>query len=258
MTAQWVKYGTRSGWMELGSVPASAIGGIDFWSKVLRVVCAAEGGHVDMVQCYDLGIMSAGPIGATAQSGALAQLLNLIPFEIRQAKLGALFEQAGLGLSEKGFTKGIGPASHEDLKKAFLGGSDGWAWKESEKQVALAWVNALSSALRDPTSLRCIGKIAIPVLKPYVSALAERVFGMDGLFIAESPVIKRAIATWVSFSVNHPTGANRLLSQSGGVPGIPPTADAILEVASRASPLWPATFSQRVGRTRAALEKESW
>jgi len=251
----WVKYGDRRGWQWPGVVPAKQIAGMTFWAKAARVACAAEGGQLDMVQCYDRGIMSVGPFGATAAFGALGDFLSEIPRNILVQYLGELFRRTCLSLNGTVLMRGLSPATLEELNYAFRGGADDTTWEESfaSASLALEWVRAFAAMLADTASHRGVGMACSKLLSTiYMTPAAGELLGMrPSSTPPASAAAQRAAACFLSFAVNHPQGAMRLLRTAGC------DADRMLDAAMAAGP-WPATFGQRVARTRAALASEAW
>lgn len=241
----WVRYGNRHGWLWSGTVKAAALAGNDFWSKAARVVCAAEGGNVDMVQCYDAGIFTAGPLGATAAFGTLAKLLADIPENLLVTHLGAMFEERCLGFAGGTFRVGLRAATVDDLRRAFLGGTEDvtmWQATDPEAIIARRWVEAFAALLADPAALRGIAVASGKTLMGYLPVEARMLL---------PTVHNQATACFLAFAINNPRGAMRLLRAAG------PDADRMLDVASQRG-AWPDTFPQRVSRTRAALNAEQW
>lgn len=247
----WVRYGTRHGWLWRGVVPARELAGATFWAQAARVTCIAEGGNVDMVQCYDAGIFTAGPLGATAAFGTLAKLLADIPANLREQHLGELCEERGLSFDGT-FRMGLRAATADDLKRVFLGNGDETTWGPEDPEAVLArrWVEAFAALLADPAALRGIALASGKTLQAYLVPEAAQLLGTvqnPGL----APANPRAVACFLSFAINNPRGALRVLKAAG------PDADRMLDVASHPGS-WPDTFPQRVGRTRAALAAETW
>ncbi len=256
----WVKYGDRHGWLWRGVVGSRALMGGDFWAQAVRVTCAAEGGNVDMVQCYDAGIMTAGPLGATAAFGSLAKLVAEIPSELRDRYLGDLFHFADLGLREApsaGFTKGIRSATEAELVDAFLAGGDQHTWTADMLSASQArdWVVAFAALLADPAAMRSISSASCKTLMGFLTSDASKILGAGAILgstcAGSSIASRRATAAFLAFAVNNPKGALAVLRAAGC------DADRILDVASGAG-AWPSTFPQRVARTRAALDAETW
>lgn len=253
----WVRYGERHGWMLTGSVPASKLAGADFWAQAVRVACIAEGGHVDMVQCYDAGIMSAGPLGFTAAFGTLAALLAAMPPAKLVERLGGLFAGQCMGLrtdpalGPPAFVRGLVPMTADELRGVFLGGSDGVTWDEDQKEVARLWTVALGDLLADPATFRSTSSAATKTLRSYLGAEAAQLLAFSGSNPPTLTALRRAAACFLSYAVNNPRGALRLLKAAG------PDADRMLEIAAHGG-AWPETFAQRTGRTRAALAAETW
>ena len=253
---QWVTYGVRHGWMWRGTIPAKELQGASFAVQATRVACTAEGGCIDAVQCYDTGIMTAGPIGATAMFGALARLLAEIAAPVRERHLGALCESRHLGLREganPAFTVGLRTATKDELRKAFLGDSDQahWEREDAEAQLALEWTVALAELMGDLEARRAIATASAKTILGYLAPAAAKILGCDATAISERPAVRRAIACHLAFAINNPRGALAVLQLSG------PDADRMLDVASQSGP-WPVTFPQRVTRTRVALAAEVW
>lgn len=267
MNARWVRYGNRHGWQITGNVPAAALrvgSGDDFWTKALRVACAAEGGHADAVQCYDAGVMTAGPLGCTATSGTLADLLAEIPEAAREYFIGRLLREqcAELVVRFEGdrnrsyLRRTIGPDGASlnavECRSVFLGGSDGVAWSDEQKQLALDWTNALHAMLRAPDVGDCVVGASARILRSY---MPFRAAGRFGFVVGQPPasaVRREAAACFLAFAINNPVGAVELIDKVSEL-----TADTILIAASNEGGL-PSTFKQRVGRTTTALAAESW
>lgn len=254
----WVRYptaqGTRMGWRWTGTVPARDLLGATFWAQAARVACVSEGGMLDSVQCYDAGIFTAGPLGATALTGTLGSFLADIPGPTLAAHLGPLGEQHGLGFcaGERAFKIGFRTATADDLRRVFLGNGDQLVWKDADAQAlqARAWVVAFASLLSDPIARRGIGIAAARLIREYLGSAGQPVFMPGGAF--EVPRhMQRACACYLAFAINNPKGAARLLSIAGA------DADKMLDVASAPGP-WPNVFASRVGRTRTALAAEAW
>lgn len=274
MKILWQTYGEFSGWQWEGVVPARVLVGETWEQKALRVVTAAEGGMVDMVQCYDAGIMTAGPLGATARFGTLQALLGFMPRERLQGHLGALFEEAGVGLHtshapggvQATFTKGLRPITEErELRELFMAGSDGKAWNGEQVDYAEQWVRGLAALLADSAAVGAISTASVATLRTYLaparSALGwTPVFpGANELLPPTDPAVRRFAAAWIAFAVNHPRGARRMLDALGGRahPHLP--AEALLREAQKGpAGGYPATFPQRVNRTLRALDAEHW
>lgn len=250
----WVRYGDLHGWLHRGSIPAKELVGATFWVQAARVACAAEGGNLDAVQCYDPGVFTVGPFRATAASGALALFLADIPSSILLAHLGPLCERYGLGFSagEREFKIGLRTATVDDLRRVFLGGADLVAWSADspEAQRALAWVEAFASMLADPSARRGIGAATAKQVMAELGDEGAAVFGVGPGYEVAVPM-RRACACYLAFAMSHPKGAARLLRMAG------PDADKMLDAANKPGP-WPDIFPQRVGRTRAALDAEVW
>lgn len=253
---QWVKYGARYGWQHVGTIPASKLPGADFWARAARVACAAEGGAIDMVQCYDAGILSAGPLGANVASGTLARLLDCITADVLAYYLGDLAEQHGLGLKNGSFMLGLRPATTAQLHALFLGSTNEniqttWTPETDEAADAKEWVEALAELFADSRAQYGILQGTTRMIQTYTTREANAAFGLS--FVNAEPLIanERGYATWLAYAVNNPKGAERLLAAAG------PDADSMLSVAA-AGGAWPSTFASRTGRTRAALEAEVW
>lgn len=248
----WVRYGDRHGWMAHGGVPAKALAGATFWTQAARVTCIAEGGCVDMVQCYDAGIFTAGPLGATAAFGTLGKLLVDVPPNLREQHLGEMCEERCLGYDGNTFRIGLRVATADDLRRVFTGNADLRAWgrEDPEAVIARRWVEAWGALLADPAALRGIGVACGRMLQAYLPATAATKLGFS-VSVNPSASARRATATFLSFSINNPKGALRVLDAAGA------DADRMLDAASRPG-AWPDTFPQRVARTRAALAAESW
>jgi hypothetical protein len=255
ITPSWVKYGDRRGWLWRGTVPAREMTGATFWVQASRVACVAEGGCLDMVQCYDAAIMTAGPLGANAISGTLPRLLREIPPVTLEAHLGDLFDarHMGLDMTLSTFTKGLRKATTDDLRLVFLDGADirTWHYDDPAALVAREWVVRLARMLADPCTRRAVGTATAAMLRGYASAEARNAFCLVGTTEPPDPRGRRGYAAWLSFAINNPKGAAALLKMAGA------DADRLLDVASQPGP-WPNTFAQRVGRTRAALDAEAW
>jgi hypothetical protein len=216
----------------------------------------AEGGHVDMVQCYDAGIMTAGPLGFTALTGTLASLLALVPSNLLIKYLGVLFEERHVGLQTDpaygpAFVRGLYSMDVDMRREVFLGGSDGVTWTDNQKDIAYAWVRAFRDLLCDPAAHRATTKAASTVLRTYLTPTAKTLLA----FVLPNPpsavALRRAAACFLGYAVNNPKGADRLLAASG------PDAERMMEIAVHGG-AWPATFGQRTPRLRAALNAEVW
>lgn len=252
----WVKYGEQHGWLYRGEVPARELVGSTFWERAARVACIAEGGNIDMVQCYDRAVMSAGPLGANVVSGTLAQLFAAMPRDVLARHLNELFRAANLGLDTANpvapiFTWGLTVAEPEVLTQAFLLGGDPKTWQPSDEtaQHALRWVRALGALLADPAARRALTAATVAMLRQY---LDPKIAAPRGWSDTGTPAARKALACWLSFAINNPRGA-RVLAEAS------PRSDAeglLLTAMNGGS--WPATFGQRVGRTRAALDAEAW
>lgn len=254
----WVRYGSLHGWMWRGAIPAKELVGAGFWAQAARVACSAEGGSVDMVQCYDAGIFTAGPLGMTARFGTLAKLVAEVPSNVRLKYLGPLAELRGLGLREGPgavFTVGLRTATPADFERVFLGGADLSAWAEADEEAQLAreWVVAFAEMLTDPAARRGVTTVSANMLKSYLAPEAAKLFGFGPVGAPEpvKPDAKRAMACHLAFAINNPKGALKVLQIAG------PDADRILDAAGQPG-AWPSTFPQRVARTRAALATEAW
>lgn len=243
--------------MTIGVVPASSLAGGDFWTQATRVACTAEGGHVDMVQCYDAGIMSAGPLGFTAAFGTLAILLAEQPSALLETCVGDLFAERCMGLrtdparGQPAFVRGVRQMTHDELVEAFLGGSNGIEWTEDQRKLAHKWTVSLQVMLSQPASLRSTANAASKTLRTYLNAEAARLLAFTGQQPPSLLQLRRAAGCYLAYAVNNPRGALRLLKAAG------PDADRMLEIAARPG-AWPETFAQRTGRTRAALATETW
>jgi len=158
VSPSWVRYGNRHGWMWRGVVPARDLAGATFLVQAARVTCIAEGGNVDMVQCYDAGIFSAGPLGATAAFGTLARLLADIPANLREQYLGELCEERCVGFDGTTFRLGLRAATPDDLRRVFLANGDKTTWGPTDPEAIIArrWVEAFAAMLADPAALRGI------------------------------------------------------------------------------------------------------
>lgn len=243
--------------MVTGAVPASKLAGGDFWTMAVRVACAAEGGHVDMVQCYDAGILSAGPLGFTVAFDTLPKLLAEIARSTLAQYLGDCFAERAICLQSDPahgaprFVRGLRPLSKTELREVFLGGSNGITWTNEQKQIAFDWVVAFNALLADPSTHRATARASGKVLSSYVTPEAAQLLAFAGSNPPSPPMLRRAAACFLSYAVNHPRGAGRLLKAAGG------DADRMMEIASHPG-AWPETFAQRTGRTRAALAAEAW
>lgn len=255
MSPAWVRYGNDHGWLHRGSIPAKELIGATFWAQAARVACAAEGGNLDMVQCYDAGVFTAGPLGATIASGALARFLADIPMNLLVTHLGALAERYGLGFcaSDREFKIGLRTATIEDLRRVFVGGSTFYAWHPTDPAALQAreWVEAFAALLADPAARRGIGIASAQVVAGYLDSAASSIFNATRVGEIMPASMRRPAACYLAFAINNPRGAARLLAMAGA------DADKMLDTASRPGP-WPDTFAQRVGRTRAALDAEAW
>ena len=254
---QWVQYGSRHGWMVTGVVPATNLAGGDFWAQAARVACMAEGGRVDMVQCYDAGIMSAGPLGFTAATGTLAALLAEQPPDLLEQCLGDLFAEKSMGLrADKAmgipvFTRGLHAMSKAELVDAFLGGSDGVTWTHEQQALAHKWAVSLQFLLERPASSRSTASATGKVLRTYLSNDAANLLAFTAGQPPSRTELRRAAACFLAYAVNNPRGALKLLNAAG------PDADRMMAIAAHPG-AWPETFSQRTGRTRTALTAEQW
>jgi hypothetical protein len=255
---QWVKYGERHGWLITGALPANRLSGGDFWSQASRVACAAEGGQVDMVQCYDAGIMTAGPLGFTAATETLPKLFAEMPRPVLAHHLGDRFAAHGIGLQSNPahgvprLVRGLRPLSLIEQREVFLGGSNGIEWTEEQQRIAFDWVVAINALLTDPATLRATAQAAGKLLSGYVAQEAATLLGFASPYSPPSQTgLRRAAACYLAYAINHPRGALRLLKAAG------PDAERLMELAQHAG-AWPETFAHRTRRLRAALDAETW
>lgn len=257
---KWQVYGGFAGWQWEGTVPPSVLVGQSWEVKAVRVVAAAEGGKVDMVQCYDAGIMTAGPLGATVRFGTLQALLGAIPLHVLQRHLGGVFEEAGVGLQlapgmSAVFTRGLRPLTDlAELRDVFFAGSDGKAWNGEQVDFAERWVRGLAALLQDPASHPAVTAASVNTMMGYLHPARGALGWTQAHQVPPTPELRKAAACWVAFAINNPTGAQRLL-QAAGARGLL-SAESLLSEAQ--APGYPTTFAQRVGRTRRALDAETW
>lgn len=258
MNVKWQTYGEFEGWQWEGVVPASVLVGESWAHKALRVVTAAEGGMVDMVQCYDAGIMTAGPLGATARFGTLQALLGEIPRPVLQTHLGKMFEEAGVGLHvapgmQAVFTRGLRPVIEPaELREVFFAGSDGKRWNGEQMDFAERWVRGLAATMADAAG--AIARASIRTLEAYLAPARKMILPDD---LQHAPT-RKAAACWVAFAINNPAGAKRLLAATTRRPPYLTADDLLQEAQKGAAAGYPATFAQRVTRTRRALDAERW
>lgn len=257
---KWQVYGSFEGWQWEGTVLPRVLVGQSWGVKAVRVVAAAEGGKVDMVQCYDAGIMTAGPLGATARFGTLQAMLGAIPMHVLQQHLGDVFEEAGVGLHvapgvSAVLTRGLRPVTDlAELQDVFFAGSDGRAWNGEQVDFAERWVRSLAALLQDPASHPGVTTASVNTLMRYVQP-AKEALGWSAMHPEPpTPEGRKAAACWGAFAINNPTGAQRLLQAARARGAL--SAESLLSEAQ--APGYPATFPQRVGRTRRALDAEAW
>lgn len=269
MTAKWTKYGKLSGWVEWGKRDAAKLPGVDFWSRAVRVAAAAEGGKVDMVQCYDAGIMTAGPLGATARFGwlqrLLAKCLESDAQRFIETMQPAMFPTDGLisvVLPDPKVPTGYSMRSCEAvehvattdaaLRSIFLGGSDGMKWDDEQKLVARRWVECLAMLLSGPFDAVVVDECRHALMR--FAKPAENLLEFDA---AGYTTQQQLGACFLAYAVNNPNGALRMLkavlrTMSDRHAG---AASQMLALAASGE-YGPATFKERTARTRAALKRE--
>lgn len=253
MAPKWTTYGKMSGWVEWGARPVKELGGKDYWSKATRVCCAAEGGKIDMVQCYDGGIMTAGPLGATAKFGYLQLLLGKA-LEHGGTKFidhmhRAMYPMEGTisfvvrvpGLDERyvmrsAYRPEADATSDMALRDIFLAGSDSITWSLEQKAVALRWVECLTNLLRDHDFDPVVLKVSEKMLRGFAGGLPN--------FMSQP--VELSIA-FLAFAINHPAGAKRLINDANF------DLDAMLRMAKLRSDRWPTTFIVRAPKIEKAL-----
>lgn len=224
----WASYGKRRGWAHWGEQSALrlTVPGDEWMTKAVRVAAAAEGGKLDAVQCYDAGVMSAGPLQGTAAWGYLQRLIGRMQahdFERVTDHLGEiLYERSWSAIWEApvgAFTRGgyaFYSLDHEtdrqdpndtrpELCRILLGGSDGVTWNKEQSDHAKAWVRGLVGLLRDPTFAPVVADECAWILRRFLWSKAvpylERVESVPGILRA----------AYLAFAINHPAGALRLL-----------------------------------------------
>lgn len=261
----WTGYGGYLGWAHYGTRKASELlPGEDFWSKAVRVAASAEGGKVDAVQCYDSGIMTAGPLQATAKFHYLQHLLATC-----------------YNADNEGFVKCMIPAMYTDnadpiypllpnpkvpggwsiclpdgtpaitnaqLQKVFLGGSNGRAWSSPQKAHAKQWVECLTELLQ------CFdAEVAIHsgwLLRRFFSEKArQQIAGLE----LDEVERDRLTACHLAYSINNPASAQRILSSVVTQKAPRPNHAAYLAIAGVSRP---DTFPKRVAATRARILAE--
>jgi len=244
----WASYGKRRGWAHWGERSALhlVVPGDEWMTKAVRVAAAAEGGKLDAVQCYDAGIMSAGPLQGTAAWGYLQRLLgrmqehdfdrfaNHVGEVLYQRSWSAIWE-APVGIFTRGGYAFFTLDHHSDrqdpndtrpeLQKILLGGSDGVTWSKEQLDHAEAWVRALVGLLRDPWFEPVVAEESAWILRRFLWSKAVPYLER----FESAPGILRA--AYLAFAINHPAGALRLLK--GTVEGL---CDEPLEGAPSPSP----------------------
>lgn len=258
----WVEENGRSGWREVGTVPASELSAWSVWTQMARVVCAAEGRCVDYVSACTPGVLDIGPLAIPLDTRAAeakhhasggASIIGEIMMPTWREALAYECEVDGIGFirsREDGgpvFTRGIMPIVEDDLRAFFWGGSDGYAWTEKQKATSGRWVAGISRLLREPTAK---SRVLIGVgnaLRHHLEdqGVRERV---DSLIQRKN---LRPVAIYFALAVKADGAAKRLATFAGW------DATRMLEAAAMAGP-WPETFAARVPRLRMALDREKW
>lgn len=221
----WAGYGKYRGWAYYGSrsTRALVVPGDEWATKALRVVAAPESGKVDAVQCYDAGVMSAGPFQATAHYGVLQRLLAMLQradFALFERHVGEVLWQrswsAVWGASDSWDARGkyafysldapeTPLKARADLQRILLGGSDGVQWTRGQTAHAKAWVLSLVALLREESLWPTVARECAWMLGRYMHPGAKPVLDR----VEPEPGVLRAV--YLQFAVNHPAGALRLL-----------------------------------------------
>lgn len=224
----WASYGKRSGWAHWGknSALSLVVPGDEFATKAVRIAAAAEGGKIDAVQCYDTGIMSAGPLQGTARFGLLQRLLarmQRLDFPRFESYFGEIMYErswvAVWGSTEAFDARGkfafyslddptTPLKSMAELERILLGGSDGRKWSRQQSGYAKAWMYPFVRILQDPVFLPCVANESAWIVQRYLHPKAKPILDR----IEPTPGLLRA--TYLSFAINHPAGALRLLRET--------------------------------------------
>jgi hypothetical protein len=258
---KWTTYGNYSGWVNWGSRASTQLKGTDFWAKAVRVVCDAEGGKVDMVQCYDAGIMTAGPLGATAKFGYLQRLLGKCLEYDGQRFIDIMHpamypldgtisfvvpdERAPQGYALRSAYNPSEPAlTDKALRDIFLGGSDGKTWDGQAREDALRWIQALSELLGG--EFDCV---VLDECREVVKRFAEPM----RVFVSGKAAMPGEVqAVFVAYAVNNPAAAMKMLKRCYESKQLVQT---MLLMAEHDAGL-PNTFAQRTPAVRSALQRE--
>jgi len=228
MTPRWVSYEKRHGWMWAGEVGADrlVVAGDAWATRAVRLTAHAEGGRADMVQCYDAGVMSAGPLQATARFGLLQRLLariQAVDFRRFEAVMGdVMYGRSAVAVwgstpawDARGafaFFSLSDPTtplkSRDELEQILLGGSDGTAWLQDQAAWARHWVESLAMLLRQDWVIPVVAEECAFALGRFVSPEAEAILGR----VEPEPGVLRAVHA--SFAVNHPAAAMRVLAEA--------------------------------------------
>jgi len=280
----WASYGKRRGWAHWGEQSALrlVVPGDEWMTKAVRVAAAAEGGKLDAVQCYDAGIMSAGPLQGTAAWGYLQRLIGRMQAhdfervadhiaEVMYERSWSAVWEAPVGVFTRGgyafYTLDRDSALQDpsdtrpELCRILLGGSDGVTWSKEQSDHAKAWVRALVGLLRDPRFAPVVAEESAWILRRFLWSKAvpylERVESEPGVLRA----------AYLAFAINHPAGALRLLKGSVDASfdpqfseHLPPTAEGCVQymlTAARARHYrTPNTFPARAKAIHTALAHE--
>jgi hypothetical protein len=227
----WTGYGGYKGWAHWGTQTAAKleVPGDEWLTKAVRIAARAEGNRCDGCQCYDSGIMTIGPLQATAAFGYLQHFVGKLmryDFQRFDYHVGeVMFERSRStvwGATEGLFTRGgfafysiDKPADDQsptdtrpELQRILLGGSDGKSWTRQQTERAAHWVRSFVSLLRDPTFEAAIAEECGWMLRRFLWSKAVPYLDQ----IESEPGLLRA--TYLAFAINHPAGALRLLKGS--------------------------------------------
>lgn len=257
----WVEEDGRSGWKEVGTLPASELAAWGVWTQFARVVCATEGRYVDYVSACTPGVLDIGPLAIPLDTRAAsakhhasggASIIGEIPMPSWREAMAYECEVDGIGFTrarEDGgpvFTRGITPIVEDDLRAFFWGGSNGYAWTEKQKTTSGRWVAAISRLLRQPSAR---SRVLIGVGDALRHHVDQEVRVMVDSLIQRKNL--RPVAIYLALAVQADSAAKRLANFAGW------DATRMLEAAAMAGP-WPETFAARVPRLRSALDREKW
>lgn len=248
--ASWIGAGPASGWALRGTVPASALPGVTWWARAVRVAVATLGTTVDVVTSHSQ-ILRAGPFGANPMDGSLPRLLSRVPRSVLVEHLATLSRVSQIGLDREigAFVVGLAPATERDVREAFALGGGGEVWEAEQRARSLAWVEGIAAVLRDPAGLRAVVDDGTHALRGIATALREPLGWTSLAGPPASAEFARGAAAGLALALVHPGGAGRLIRAVG------PDAEALL---SPPGPGWPLEFAAVAPRLRAALAAEGW